>query len=649
MINFLPQVHNQLSPFLTTAHIDYFMRWSSLLSIEMPERNGTKDLRDIYTLSPTERKNKGKCLIDLVVTKVLEEYNGACYTTFKHQNSPETDNNFLCSGFVENAYVVVSVKTRPAVASGFITDISMESVTVSLDRNLNKKYKNEIFFLDSYDSTVFLTYNLGSLALILDPTERSNQLRSIIVDRQPATFQAKLPKALAAKARPILTRLNRVQQRAVLKAIAANEYFLIKGMPGTGKTATLVALIQLLLELKKSVLITSHTHSAVDTVCLKLITFGVKFMRLGSEAKMDPKLREYSEHNLTKDCNSPEALEAVYNNVQVFAVTCLGSGHVILSKRVMDVCIVDESTQVLQCSVFRPLHAAKTFILIGDPDQLPAVVRNKTAVELGMGESLFERLDSDESRISLNLNYRMNEPITALANALTYNGELEIGAEKIAKSSLSIPRLSQLVKAYKDQTWLVKALNTDIENAVQFIDTGPIWNLNQSVPWASKGMFKGEFQSQESSSCDNIFEAAVVYRLVKALVTEGQVPPNQIGVIATYRVQVVLLTQLLKSTNVHVNTVDQFQGKDNNIIIYSCSKSKDPSNEWVDKFDLTEDKRRLNVAITRAKHKLIIVGDLQTLQKYSTFKKIKSNLEKNIIKLLDCDGFQWNTVLDLNL
>ncbi|XP_066159011.1 DNA replication ATP-dependent helicase/nuclease DNA2 [Euwallacea fornicatus] len=639
----LRQVHNNLSRFITSAHIDYFMHWVSLLSLEMPNRSGIKDLRTIYTMSPEERKSKGKCLINLSISQICEQSeNGIFLTTFSSENSAIHD-NFLLSGLTTNSYVVISVRTRPAVASGFISNISLDSISVSLDRNLNSKFKKETFFIDSYDSTIFLTFNLSSLALILDTTEYSNQLRSIVIDKQPTTFQPKLPKVLADKAKPILKRLNRVQQRAVLKAIAANEYFLIKGMPGTGKTATIVALIQVLLELNQSVLITSHTHSAVDTVCLKLITFGVKFMRLGSEAKMNVQIRNYSENFLTKDCHSAEALAAVYNNVQVMAVTCLGSSHAALSKRMMDVCIVDESTQVLQCSVFRPLHSCKKFILIGDPDQLPAIVRDKTAIELGMTESLFERLDSEECRVSLNLNYRMNESITALANALTYNGELEIGAERIAQATVNIPRFVLITKSCPN--WIVRALSPKLENAVQFVDTGPVWNLTNTVSWA---LAENLSEENHSMNNQNIYEAAIIHSLVSSLVKQGKVPPEQIGVIATYNVQVSLLSHLLKLSDVDVNTVDQFQGKDKEIIIYSCSKSKDLRTEWIDnKFDLTEDKRRLNVAITRAKHKLIIVGDLQTLQKYSTFKKIKDILEKNVIRLREDERFEWESLLDL--
>lgn len=630
------QVYNSLSDFLTTAHIDYFMHWVSLLSIEASETRTSKTLRDIYTLSPNQRKLKGKCLIDLEIVEVTEEPSGVYQTTFNQVKNG--DDNFILSGLLENSYVVVSLKSRPAVASGFVTHISEKVIIVSLDRNLNKKFHNEKFYLDSYESSAVSVYNFSSLAIILETTEEATRLRNIIIDRQPTTFQPTLPKTLADIAKPILKRLNKVQQRAVLKSIAANDYYLIKGMPGTGKTATIVTLIQLLVELKQSVLITSHTHSAVDNVCLKLLDLGVNFMRLGVESKINPTLKNYSEHYLTKDCVTPEDFEAVYNGAQVLAVTCMGSGHVALSKRTLNVCIVDESTQVLQCETIRPLSVCEKFILIGDPNQLSAVVQSKTALKMGMSESLFERLETTETTISLNLSYRMNAPITALANALMYKGELKTANDKVANATLNISGFVGLTK----HTWIADALSPKLENSVRFLDTGPVWNLPNQASWSPT--------STDQRELTNIFEAAIIYRLVEALIKVGKVPAGQVGVIATYKVQVVLLAKILKPFEVAVNTVDQFQGKDKHVILYSCSKSRDVDKaNYVDKFDLTENKMRLNVAITRAKHKLIIVGDLRTLRHYSSFSSIQSELEKTILSLRDYEGFDWEQILDLQI
>ncbi|XP_076271815.1 DNA replication helicase/nuclease 2 isoform X1 [Rhynchophorus ferrugineus] len=637
----LRKVSDEIGDAITPEHVDYFMKWSALLTVEMGGASGRKNLKEIFTVARSERKKKGKCLIDLRIKAVTKEDNRLYTHKFEESKTKKSaDVNFLASGLADHNYVVVSTEDRPAIASGFITQMSPNSVEVTLERDLTVKFKDKLFFIDSYDSTSLLTSSMASLGLILDTSEQGNKLRRIIVDRHPPTFQKTIPKTVALKAKPILKRLNMVQRRAVLRAIATEDYFLIKGMPGTGKTATIVALVELLVATGKTVLITSHTHSAVDNVCLRLVKYGVDFMRLGNKNRINKDLWPFCEDELTRNCSLPEELETVYNNKSVVAVTCLGSSHFLLSRRKFDVCIVDESTQVVQCSVFRPIFSAKTFILIGDPDQLPAVIQNNDAVKLGMDESLFERLDSEVSRISLNINYRMNEPITALANALTYKDELVIGSEEIAKATLHIPKI-EVLKSNNVFSWMLPFLSSDLDLAVQFIDTGPTWNLSHKVHWCRTP------NVDESEKYTNIYEAAVIFHLVEALL-KGGVTTNQIGVIATYRSQVAQLATLLKDKSVEVNTVDQYQGKDKNVIIYSCSKSIDCGSDWsTNQFELLESKRRLNVAITRAKHKLIIIGDWNTLKHYSTFKAIENNLKKNFTKLQECTGFSWSDILDL--
>lgn len=121
-----------------------------------------------------------------------------------------------------------------------------------------------------------------------------------------------LPHSIAYKSAPLLKGLNEKQQRAILKAMTANDYILIKGMPGTGKTQTLVALIQLLHATGHSVLITAHTNSAVDNILLRLLNKGIDFLRLGSS--IHPSLKHASETYATANCHSPESLEKVYSS-----------------------------------------------------------------------------------------------------------------------------------------------------------------------------------------------------------------------------------------------------------------------------------------------------------------------------------------------
>lgn len=140
-------------------------------------------------------------------------------------------------------------------------------------------------------------------------------LCSIVIDRIKPTFTKTLPKAITTKGKSILVSLNENQRMAVLKALTANEYLLLKGLPGTGKTQTLAALIQLLALMGKSILITSHTHSAVDNVLLRLrkCDDNIQFMRLGSIKRIRPELRDSSEEYFVSNCKTPDELAEIYN------------------------------------------------------------------------------------------------------------------------------------------------------------------------------------------------------------------------------------------------------------------------------------------------------------------------------------------------
>ncbi|KRT83034.1 hypothetical protein AMK59_4613, partial [Oryctes borbonicus] len=363
----LKSIKEQGLSHLSDIHIQYFIHFSNLLDLERHKKVG-KDVSLIYTKTPKEREKFGKCIIFVKITKEVIECDGLYEHAFEKSDQVTT---FLASGIGESSYVIVSTDTRPAVAAGIVSYVTHNTISVILERNLNIKYRNLVFHIDSYDSNSAFSFNFASLSVLLDATEQADRVRRLIIDKEPPTFKAKLPKVIASKAPPILKQLNRAQQRAVLKACSANDYLLIKGMPGAGKTATIVALVQLLVELHHTVLITSHTHAAVDNVCVRLKKLGINVLRLGTTGRIHPDIQNMSEYELTKRCKTPQELEQVYAKAKVFAVTCLGTKHPIFSKRVMDVCIVDESTQVIQSSLFRAICASKKFILIGDPDQLP--------------------------------------------------------------------------------------------------------------------------------------------------------------------------------------------------------------------------------------------------------------------------------------
>lgn len=235
-----------------------------------------------------------------------------------------------------------------------------------------------------------------------------------------------------------------------------------------------------------------------------------------------------------------------------------------------------------------------------------------------MDVSLFDRLSSVDSNavVKLKLQYRMCGPVNQLANKLTYNGDLECGSETIERAMLPVSSLDQ--HRYSDRPWVLPVVQPDLVHAVLFLDTSLLGDSKRH-----------RFQNDsDDKSPVNYCEAYVLSEIVDALNHSG-LSYDQIGVIAPYQTQVQhLKRQLMEHRELEINTVDQYQGRDKEAIIYSCTKS-----EHDDKFNkegsqtILHDLRRLTVAVTRAKHKLVIIGDSETLERYPPFAKLLSALE----------------------
>ncbi|KOX72024.1 DNA2-like helicase [Melipona quadrifasciata] len=617
------------------SHIDYVLQWISLLEIEESSQSTDNTMKYLWTLSPEKREVKRTCICNLKVIGHVISYN----TKYKHTfiranlNGQFSSTNIPYTEFLDNEYILVSTNTRINISAGFIIERKEDSITLILERDVTKYNTDELFHIDKYHSSSLYSINLANVGGLMNDNEICERLRNIVIDRKQATFEKGLSHAVITKSAKIIQNLNKVQQRAILKAISANEYFLIKGMPGTGKTQTVVALVEVLHKIGRSVLITAHTNSAVDNILLKLLDKRIDFLRLGSS--FHPSLRYKSEIYATSNCRSPTSLEAMYSGKNIIGTTCYGAHHVLLGKRTFDVCIVDESTQVWQPTVLRPLYNAKKFILVGDPDQLPPIVKNRLARKLGADESLFARLDSENNTIKLTKQYRMNKSIMRLANKLTYNDMLKAGDISIENATFVSPCHEFLMKEAK---WIQKALSSDISDSVIVLNAGHTNKLKESYDLSEKYLDSDEVNS-------NIWEAAVVSKLVKTLL-KMNVKLDNIGVIAPYRAHVNLLKKIV-TEDIEINTVDQYQGRDKEIIIYSCAKCLSNPDDIKEDLEVLGDHRRLTVAITRAKHKLIVIADKSTVSRYSVFKKLFNLIEdKNTIDLKDnCDGFYWRNLV----
>jgi len=201
--------------------------------------------------------------------------------------------------------------------------------------------------------------------------------------RSPAKFKEGLSREVIEKGKRMLRLLNRVQQKALFKALMAEEYALVQGMPGTGKTTLIVTLVRVLTALGKSVLLTSYTHSAVDNVLVKLKEADgeARFIRLGRLSRVREEVRDRAADALSANVRDSRQLGELFRSFPVVATTCLGLNHPAVTSRSFDYCILDEAGQAPFLAALGPLMHARRFVLVGDPQQLPPVVQSHEARE----------------------------------------------------------------------------------------------------------------------------------------------------------------------------------------------------------------------------------------------------------------------------
>ncbi|KAL0964691.1 hypothetical protein UPYG_G00327630 [Umbra pygmaea] len=610
-------VHQEVEH-LREAHFLYFSHWMLLCALEAQtmERKGGR--RHIWLQSAQEREKSGKCMGNMQLIGPVKNESDCVYV---HRFERRHGGLQGLTGLIVGDRIVVSDHEMSliGVSAGYVTDVSLTGVSCSLDRDLSKCSPDVVFRLDQDEGVMGLSTHMVNLSKLMENCPPSDRLRELIVDFRPPQFIDNLSSVLPRDAKDtvasILKGLNKPQKQAMKKVLLSKDYTLIVGMPGTGKTTTICTLVRILHACGFSVLLTSYTHSAVDNILLKLRRFQVGFLRLGRAQKVHPDILEYTEERCRADgIHTLPELENLYNKELVVATTCMGVNHPIFSRRRFDFCIVDEASQISQPVCLGPLFYAQRFVLVGDHQQLPPIVQNTEARSLGMDESLFKRLEHhSEAVVQLNVQYRMNSKIMSLSNTLMYAGRLECGSERTATATLALPYRSAVWKELElslcrpeDLAWVQAALEP--HNPVCFLDTSQVPAL----------------ETVDKGGISNETEAALVHGLVGLLLKAG-CRASDIGVIAPYRQQLKAIAGLLVGpafSSVEVNTVDKYQGRDKGVIIVSFVRSNSEGKLG----ELLKDWRRLNVAITRAKYKLLMVGSDPALRRYAPLEKLLCHL-----------------------
>ncbi|XP_013168031.1 PREDICTED: DNA replication ATP-dependent helicase/nuclease DNA2 isoform X1 [Papilio xuthus] len=600
----LSKLRDEAIGHLSVKHIEYFLHWAYLLKLEEKVQLTSSPLHALWTDSVEKRTKRGTCAGNLKLQSVETSAHRYLHTFKREANIYDKSmNSGKINGPQEGDFSIVSTEKRPWLAAGVVILSNDREIKILLERDLSlRQNKETVFHIDAYESYASTVQNLTNLGVLIEDSERAFRLRRIIIDKEPPVFAEKLPRDMHRLGTKLMRCLNIEQQRAVFNALAAKDYALLQGLPGTGKTQTISVLIQMLVALKQRVLVTAHTHSAVDNVLTRLPET-LQILRLGSCARVAPTLLHRCEEKLTAKCDNSEQLAKLYDSMEVVGVTCLGAAHAMLARTTFDVCIVDEATQVLQCTVLRPLFAAKRFVLVGDPEQLPPVVRRNAARHLGMEESLFHRLMDSEATSTLRLQYRMNQPLTDLANSIAYSDRLKCANKTVADASILI-NIQKILQVHSEP-WILTACSPEPKYAAIFV------NLENIVS-----------KDKDQKAISNWEETCVVLAIVEAMKLGG-VTSSDIGVIAPYRDQVSLLRRTLAPLAVEASTVDQFQGRDKSVIIYSCTKKDDgQKDKTVKEEEILNDQRRLAVSVTRAKHKLIVVGNSNALRRYQPIQRL---------------------------
>lgn len=447
--------------------------------------------------------------------------------------------------------------------------------------------------------------------------------------------------------------LSEEQNRILNKALSANDYFLLNGPPGTGKTSIIIKeLVKEIYENQTSnILLLAYTNRAVDELCESINTaindqIQQKFIRIGNELSTSPEFHQNllntiiqqkdAELESKKEKFSRKTIQEIIHNQRIFVstVASISSKSDILSLKKFDTIIIDEASQILEPQIIGILPKAERFIMIGDHKQLPAIVlqnpelaktNNPLLEEIGLmnrKNSIFERLYEYCERNKLDNAYdqltyqgRMHAEIADFPNQHFYDGKLNVAYD--------IPNLNEEIK---------QSLNRQRAelNFTKFDATNELQNFIVNHRFAYINVEENPYLPST-----NIQEADWIVNFVKEIIALYQLnnkpfdPKKTIGIIAPFRNQIALIKQKLELANIPnyeqitVDTVERYQGSQRDIILYSFAVTYSSQlNSLVNMNDEGNVDRKLNVALTRAKEQLFLIGNQTILKENKIIKTL---------------------------
>ncbi len=622
-------------------------------------------LHEIKTLSAQERELFGRAILHLKGKYLGSEFYYHL-VRFSRDQVIETE--------IANGDIVLVSQGDPLQSdlTGTVFEIKRRFITVAFENAPPKWALSRDIRIDLYINDITFKRMEENLLSLLHAKGRTKTMLQIILGiHQPQ-------KTAPISFTPTDTRLNPSQQKAISPALGSKDLFLIHGPPGTGKTSTLIELIAQESKRQQKIIATADSNTAVDNMLERLAKKGLNIVRIGHPVRIASDLQKHSIHYLyeqhsqsadikaqwqeisqmaqkrdrhakptaarsrgmsperilslvqkgkTQRGISKETLQSmaswikenrkinqlvaklqeqeakIYQKIIDEADVVLATNSMVksdlLKQSYFDVAIIDEGSQQMIPSTLIPIVKADRFIIAGDHKQLPpTVISNHPELK----ETLFENLIDQHPELShiLNVQYRMHEKIMQFSNQHFYANKL-IAHESVKNHTLADLRVKPS-PTYPDIL--------DPEQPLVFVDTG-----EEETE---------ERQNQRSKSYYNQTEATLCINYTKALLEMGLLPEN-IGIITPYTAQIKLIKKALEAEDIHieVKTVDGFQGQEKEAILISFVRANDRG-----EIGFLKDERRLNVAVTRAKRKLICIGHAGTLTNAPLFKAFIDYIQK---------------------
>ena len=440
--------------------------------------------------------------------------------------------------------------------------------------------------------------------------------------------------------------LNQTQEDAVNEVLRAKDVAVVHGPPGTGKTTTLVEAIRETLMRENQVLVCAQSNMAVDWISEKLVDRGINVLRIGNPTRVNDKMlsftyerrfeghpdypqlwalrkaiRDMRSHRKRGDEKFHQRLDSLksrateleirinselFGEARVIASTLVGAANRLLDGQKYGTLFIDEAAQALEAACWIPLRRVSRVVLAGDHCQLPPTVKSIAAMKAGLGKTLMERIAEThpEAVTLLRIQYRMNDDIMRFSSDYFYHGQVESAPEVRFRGIL------------------------DLDTPMEWIDTSELLD-NPDNPEAPELSFKEEFVGESYgriNKAEGLLTMHVLQQYFERIGKQRLLDERiDVGIISPYRAQVQYLRRLLTKREyfkpfrrqISVNTVDGFQGQERDVIVISLVRSNDEG-----QIGFLRDLRRMNVAITRARMKVIILGNRQTMTRHPFYRQL---------------------------